>query len=88
MFAKTMPERNEEGCKEMQFHFRSDTRRKKQITLIKDTEKDNIFSLLLIEVMFNVRDHVTKNDDDNNNCKWIICFYCQEISNYLALLLN
>ena len=69
MFAKTMPERNEEGCKEMQFHFRSDTRRKKQITLIKDTEKDNIFSLLLIEVMFNVRDHVTKNDDDNNNCK-------------------
>lgn len=68
MFAKTLSERNEEGCKEMQFHFRSDTRREKQITLIKHTEKD-IFSLLLIDAMFNIHDHITKNDDDNNKCK-------------------
>ena len=44
------------------------TRREKQITLIKHTEKD-IFSLLLIDAMFNIHDHITKNDDDNNKCK-------------------
>lgn len=68
MFAKTLSERNEEGRKEMQFHFRSDTRREKQITLIEHTEKD-IFSLLLIDATFNIHDHITKNDDDNNKCK-------------------
>jgi len=51
----------------MQFHFRSDTRREKQITLIKHTEKD-IFSLLLIDATFNIHDYITKNDD-NNNCE-------------------
>lgn len=32
-----------------------------------NTERDNILSLLLTDVLFNSHDYSTKNDDENNN---------------------
>ena len=41
MFAKTMSETSEEGYKEMQFHYTSDTRREKQTTTIKHRKRQH-----------------------------------------------
>lgn len=51
MLAKTMSETSEKGYKEMQFHYKSDTRKEKQTTTMIKHRKDNVLSSLLIDVL-------------------------------------
>lgn len=70
-----MSETSEKGYKEMQFHYKSDTRKEKQTTTMIKHRKRQRFEFA-IDWCFNSHDYSTTNDNENNNdCNGAPCYF-------------